>query len=100
MRHLSNSGRASRFCAALMLSGAVAATAVAPVSAAPGNSEGSDTTSLSSAVGSSEIQDWYNQSPDTGKTILTILGVIVALEGLGFIFGPLRSVIFNLTHPR
>ncbi|APT84740.1 hypothetical protein [Corynebacterium aquilae] len=53
---------------------------------------------LSAKVGLDGVQAWYNNSNETGQTILKIVGAIALLEVVGFLFGPIRSFIFNTFH--
>ncbi|AZA13552.1 hypothetical protein ACFPVT_05650 [Corynebacterium choanae] len=53
-------------------------------------------TQLSDRVGSSELQDWYNASPSWAQTLLGVLAVLAALDIVGTLLGPVRSMIFNV----
>lgn len=77
-------GVAAAVCLSTALSAGVA-------QAAEGNA--TTKTGLSSAVGSSDLEGWYEQSPATGKVILSFLMGAVVLEGIGMILGPMRSFV-------
>ncbi|MBN9643523.1 hypothetical protein ACFSSC_03540 [Corynebacterium mendelii] len=53
-------------------------------------------TQASSALGSAEIQKWYNGSPDWAQVLLGALFVALSLDLVGTLLGPVRSTIFNV----
>ena len=56
----------------------------------------SSTDTLSSDVGSSELQSFYNKSPDWGQFLLMLITGGMLLEGVGYLIGPARLQIQHL----
>ena len=51
---------------------------------------------MSSDVGSSELQSFYNKSPDWGQFLLVLITGGMLLEGVGYLIGPARLQIQHL----
>ncbi|MBI9000426.1 hypothetical protein M0E87_11005 [Corynebacterium sp. CCM 9185] len=52
--------------------------------------------SFSSQLGADDLQKWYNGSPGWARVLLSIVTVALALDALGILIGPLRSMLFNI----
>ena len=80
-----------------MLATAVFAGAVtAPEADAQRRATSSTDNTLSSDVGSSELQSFYNKSPDWGQFLLMLITGGMLLEGVGYLIGPARLQIQHL----
>ena len=81
-----------------MLAAAVFAGAVttAPEADAQRRATSSTDNTLSSDVGSSELQSFYNKSPDWGQFLLMLITGGTLLEGVGYLIGPARLQIQHL----
>ncbi|WP_311347693.1 hypothetical protein [Corynebacterium durum] len=81
-----------------MLATAVFAGAVttAPEANAQRRATSSTDNTLSSDVGSSELQSFYNKSPDWGQFLLMLITGGMLLEGVGYLIGPARLQIQHL----
>ena len=52
--------------------------------------------SFSSQVGADGLQTWYNGSPGWARALISVVAIALALDVLGVLIGPVRSMLFNI----
>ena len=52
--------------------------------------------SFSSRVGADGLQTWYDGSPGWARALISVVAIALALDVLGVLIGPVRSMLFNL----
>ncbi|MEZ2121348.1 MULTISPECIES: hypothetical protein [unclassified Corynebacterium] len=51
---------------------------------------------FSAQIGANGLQKWYDGSPSWARVLLSVAAVALALDALGVIVGPVRSMLLNL----
>lgn len=84
------------FTAGMLATSLVVGTAVAapPVAYAAKTSDNSSSAgTLSSDLGSPELQKYYNEQSESGKIVLSLIAVGAVFELIGFLVGPVRITL-------